>query len=123
MVKEVSVGRRLAALKDRSTLQLTTLGRKTGKRHAVTIWFLVDADVVYLVSMSMRRDWPRNLIKNGHAELKIDGSVFKGRANEVRDAKRREHVKQLLRAKYWAAWLGSWLGFGPDGAFAVTVEG
>jgi len=37
----------LTPLQNRSTLQLTTLGRKTGKRHTVTTWFLVVGGMVY----------------------------------------------------------------------------
>jgi len=33
---------RLAAIKDRGTLRITTRGRRTGKPHTVTIWFVVD---------------------------------------------------------------------------------
>lgn len=122
MRKESSLEWRLAAVQGRSTLQLTTRGRNTGKRHTVTTWFLIEGDTLYLVTMNMRRDWPRNIVKNGYAEVKIDGSVFKGQARQIRDSKRMERVKALLRQKYWAAWLGSWFGFGPDGAFAVTIE-
>jgi deazaflavin-dependent oxidoreductase (nitroreductase family) len=121
MAKEASVAYRLAAQKDRSTLQLTTLGRRTGKRHTVTIWFLVDGETLYLVTMKMRRDWPRNIVNNGSVEVKIDGRVFKGHAKQIRDSKRLEHVQKLLREKYWAAWLGSWFGLAPEGAFAVAV--
>jgi len=120
MRKEGSLAERLAALKDHSTLRLTTLGRKTGKRHTVTVWFLTDKETVYLVTMNLQRDWPRNIMKNGHVELDIGGSVFKGRAKQIPEAKRLAQVKTLLSQKYWAAWLGSWFGMGPDGAFAVT---
>ncbi len=122
MRKEHSLEYRLSVVKDRSTLQLTTRGRKTGKRHSVTTWFLVDGRTLYLVTMSLRRDWPRNIMKNGSAELRIDGTVLKGHARQIVDFKRMELVKKLLRQKYWAAWLGSWFGLGPDGAFAVTIE-
>jgi hypothetical protein len=71
--------------------------------------------------MKMRRDWPRNIVKNGSVELKIDGKVFSGHAKQIRDSKRLGHVKKLLREKYWVAWLGSWLGLAPEGAFAVTI--
>jgi len=114
---------RLTSLKDRSTLQVTTIGRKTGKRHTVTTWFLVEGDTVYLVTLRLKRDWPRNLIKNGQVELRIDGEVFKGRAKQITNAKRLEQVKALLNEKYWAAWFGSWCGMGPEGAFAVTFGG
>lgn len=121
MTKE-ALEQRLAALKGRSTLQLTTIGRKTGRRHTVTTWFLVDGKTVYLVTMRLQRDWPRNLIKNGQTELDIAGKVFKGRAKQILEAKRLLHVKALLSKKYWAAWFGAWFGMGPEGAFAVTID-
>ena len=121
MPKE-SLKQRLTPLKDRSTLRLTTLGRKTGKRHTVTTWFLVDGETVYLATLKMKRDWPRNVMKNGEVELDIAGEVLKGRAKQIVDAKRLGHVKTLLAKKYWAAWLGSWFGMGPEGAFAVTID-
>jgi hypothetical protein len=111
---------RLTSLKDRSTLRVTTIGRKTGKRHTVTTWFLVEHDTAYLVTLRLKRDWPRNLIKNGQVELRIDGEVFKGRAKQITNPKGLEHVKALLNRKYWVAWFGSWFGMGPEGAFAVT---
>ena len=46
----------LTPLKDRTTLPLTTTGRKTGKRHTVTVWFPVDGETVYLVTSQMKRD-------------------------------------------------------------------
>jgi hypothetical protein len=122
MRKEHSLEYRLTELKGRGTLRLTTRGRKTGKRHTVTTWFLVEGQTLYVVTMSMRRDWPRNIGKNGYAEVQIDGTVLKGHATQIRDAKRMERVNELLRQKYWVAWLGSWFGLGPDGAFAVTIE-
>jgi deazaflavin-dependent oxidoreductase (nitroreductase family) len=122
MAKE-SLKQRLAAVKDRSTLRLTTSGRKTSKQHTVTVWFLVDGETVYLATLKLKRDWPRNVMKNGHVELNVADEVLKGRARQITDAKRLEHVKALLAKKYWAAWLGSWFGMGPEGAFAVTIDG
>ena len=121
MPKE-SLKQRLAPLQDGSTLQLTTIGRKTGKRHTVTVWFLIDGDTVYLVTLKLKRDWPRNVIKNGKVELDIGGQVFKGHARQIINARRLEHVKALLAKKYWAAWLGAWFRTGPEGAFAVALE-
>ena len=104
MAKE-SLKQRLDAVKDRSTLRLTTIGRKTGKRHTVTVWFLVDGETVYLATLKLLRDWPRNVLKNGHVELNVADEVLKGRAKRITDAKRLAHVKTLLAKKYWAAWL------------------
>jgi hypothetical protein len=121
MAKE-SLRQRLTPLKDHGTLQLTTIARKTGKRHTVTVWFLVDGETAYLVTLKMKRDWPRNVMKNGKVELDVAGEVFKGHAKQIADPKRLERVKTLLAKKYWAAWLGSWFGMGPEGAFAVAIE-
>jgi len=122
MSKKPSLAERLEAVQERSTLRLTTHGRKTSKPHTVTIWFLVDGEAVYLVTMRLGRDWPRNLIKNGYAELAVGGASFTGHAKQIKDAKRLARVNQLLCQKYWAAWLGSWLGFGPEGAFMVSIR-
>ena len=122
MAKE-SLKQRLTSVTDRSTLRLTTIGRKTGKRHTVTVWFLVDGETVYLLTLKMKRHWPRNVLKNGHVELNVADEVLKGRAKRITDAKRLAHVKTLLAKKYWAAWLGSWFGMGPEGAFTVTIVG
>ena len=56
MAKE-SLKQRLTPFKDHSTLQLSSIGRKTGRRHTVTIWFLVDGETVYLATLKMKRDW------------------------------------------------------------------
>ncbi len=122
MRQKRSAAPRLAPVKDCSTLELTTIGRVSGKRHTVTVWFLVDGDRLYLVTLKMGRDWPRNLLKNGSVELQIGGRRLQGQARRITDPKRFEHVKRLLAQKYWAAWLGSWFGVGPEGAFAVTIE-
>ena len=122
MAKE-SVKQRLTPFKNRSTLQLTTIGRKTGKRHTVTTWFLVDGGMVYLVTSKMKRDWVRNVVKNGKVELDIAGEVFKGHGKQMIHSEQLERVRTLLAQKYWAAWVGSWFGLGPEGTFAVTIEG
>ncbi len=113
----------LRLLDSNGTLRLTTIGRRTGKRHTVTVWFLVDGDVVYLVTLKLKRDWPRNVIKNGAVELDIAGNIFKGYAQQITDAKQMDRAKALLSQKYWAAWLGSWFGAGPEGAFVVAIDG
>jgi deazaflavin-dependent oxidoreductase (nitroreductase family) len=119
---KASLEARLEPTRNRSTLQLTTIGRRTGKPHTVTVWFLVDGDTVYLVTLKLKRDWPRNVIKNGTVELNIAGNKFKGHATQIVAARRLAHVKTLLAKKYWAAWLASWFGLGPEGAFAVTLH-
>ena len=110
---------RLASIADRGTLRITTQGRKSGKPHTVTIWFLVDGTTVYLGTLDARRDWVRNAEKTPAVELDIDGLRLRGRASTITDPTLEAHVRDLLAKKYWMAWLGSWFGMGPARTFRV----
>src|SRR5882672_5980231 len=110
---------RLAVLKDRSTLRITTRGRRTGKPHTVPIWFVVDGATLYLGTLNAKRDWVRNLRKTPEVALEVDGLRLRGRASPVADPAVEARIRDLLAGKYWMAWIGSWLGQGPDATFRV----
>ena len=71
--------------------------------------------------MNLRRDWARNVLKDGSAKVASAGAVFVGRGKQINDRKQLARVSEQLQREYWMAWLGSWFGLGPDGAFAVTI--
>ena len=54
---------RLRRVADKQTTRLTHYGRKTGKPHEVTIWFVLDDDKLYLGSANVNRQLVRNLQK------------------------------------------------------------
>ena len=110
---------RLAAVKDRSTARITTRGRKTDRPHTVTIWFVVEGSTIYVATLNARRDWVRNLAKNPNVELEVDGINIRGRMHEITDGAIDAHVRTLLAAKYWAAWIGSFFGMGPEKTFRM----
>jgi len=108
---------RLAAVKDRGTLRITTRGRRTGKPHTVPIWFVVEDTTLYLATLNARRDWVRNVAKTPEVELDIGGLRLRGRATTVRDPALEAHIRNMLAGKYWMAWIGSWFGKGPERTF------
>ena len=110
---------RLAAVADGSTLRITTRGRRSGKPHTVTIWFLVEGMTVYLATLSTGRDWVRNVVKGPDVTLTVDGLHIRGRAARITDPRQDAHVRTLLARKYWMAWIGSWFGKGPAATFRV----
>jgi hypothetical protein len=110
---------RLAAVRDRGTLRITTRGRRTGTPHTVTIWFVVDGTTLYLATLDVRRDWVRNVGKTPEVSLDIGGLRLHGRVTTVTDPALEARVRKLLAEKYWMAWLGSWLGKGPARTFRV----
>ena len=55
-----------------SRLTISTIGRKTGRRHDVKTWFAVVKDRRLLIAIhDTRRDWVRNALKNPSVEVTI----------------------------------------------------
>jgi len=71
----------------------------------------------------MGRDWPRNVAANPDVVLEIGDLRLSGRAQQVSEESERARIASLIANKYWAARIGSWLGFGPQGVFEVRVTG
>jgi deazaflavin-dependent oxidoreductase (nitroreductase family) len=114
-----ALAHRLAAMDRRSTLRITTRGRRTGKPHTVTIWFVVDDATVYLSTLKARRDWVRNLTRTPDVTLEAGDMRFQGRARTVTDPIEDARIRSRLAAKYWVARIGSWLGIAPERTFRV----
>lgn len=69
--------RRVAA---RQTTGLTHYGRKTGKPHQVTIWFVLDGEKFHISTANVNRQWVRNVRKTPQIKLSIGGETFEGTA-------------------------------------------
>lgn len=115
----------------RQTVRLTHYGRKTGKPHVVTIWFVVSQETIYLSTANTGRQWVRNVQQTPRVELNIAGELFRGQARFLTDPAERKHVMRLAGKKYWpfmplfAVWrLFQVLGIARDrtGAFEVNLS-
>jgi deazaflavin-dependent oxidoreductase (nitroreductase family) len=114
----------LEALKERSTCRITTRGRKSGRPHTVTIWFVVgDGGAIHLGTLKLGRDWPKNVAANPAVVIEIDGLRLRGDARRLTDDASVRDVASRIARKYWAAWIGSWFGLKPEGVFEVTISG
>ncbi len=114
-----NLAKRLATVQDRSTLRITTRGRRSGKPHTVPIWFVTEGPTVYLGTLNARRDWVRNLTKTPEVDLEVGDLRLRGRGRVVADPAAEAHIRNLLARKYWMAWIGSWFGQGPDRTFRI----
>jgi hypothetical protein len=119
MADSAGLAAKLAAVGSRSTCRITTSGRKSGKPHTVTIWFLAEGTTIYLATLNAKRDWVRNLEKTPEIVLDLDGLRVRGRASTIAEPGVDAHVRDLLARKYWMAWFGSWFGKGPERTFRV----
>lgn len=87
-----------------STMKLTTTGRKTGKKHAVPIWFVVASpQSVYIQHVTAPAHWCKNLTKTPAVEMEFDGRSLSGRATVIADAARKKEILALFRRKYFMA--------------------
>lgn len=116
--------KKLAAAKQQSTCRLTTRGRRTGRPHTVTIWFAAaDGDRVYLATLRLGRDWPKNVLVNPEVTVAIGDLRLCGQVRMVTEEEPRTQIESLIAKKYWAAWIAGWLGFKPQGVFELQVSG
>jgi deazaflavin-dependent oxidoreductase (nitroreductase family) len=101
----------LARIKDRSTIDLTTTGRKSGKEHTRPIWFVVsEGRIVVQAGKDGKTDWYRNLLKTPTAVARQGDYLFRVRARPVTDPARAEAIHRLFLDKYTSAWLLSFVG-------------
>ena len=113
------LARRLAAVAGRSTLRITTRGRKSGKRHSVPIWFVVDRTRIVFGTLNIERDWVRNAKKTPEVELEVGDLQLRGRFSVVAETAPATEVRRLIGGKYWLARIASWLGFTSKEVYAV----
>jgi len=113
------LARRLAAVAGRSTLRITTRGRRSGKRHSVPIWFVVDGRRIVFGTLNAERDWVRNAKKTPEVELEVGDLQLRGRFSVVTGTAPAAEVRRLIAGKYWLARIASWLGFTSREVYAV----
>jgi deazaflavin-dependent oxidoreductase (nitroreductase family) len=114
----------LQRLDRESLVHLTVRGRKTGKPHAVKIWFAVGRDTIYVTSArGANADWVKNLRKNPDAIMRIGDTSLRGTACWRDDAGVRSEILPLFLRKYFLAKIFKWIGwYKQEFAFEITPE-
>jgi len=113
----------LEKVADQSTVELTTIGRKSGKPHTKPIWFVYDQGRLYLQSGGEgKTDWYLNLKKNPQMTLKIGTLTLKGKAKFIDDPQETERIHSLFSKKYLTARLAGAVGASIGHGRAVEVE-
>jgi deazaflavin-dependent oxidoreductase (nitroreductase family) len=70
----------------RSTLLLTTRGRKTGRQRTTPLNYVIEGDVTYVLSgMGSRSDWLRNLQSDPRVQVRVGRRRFEARAEMIAD--------------------------------------
>ena len=92
---------RLKRVAGKQTTTLTHFGRKTGKPHEITIWFVLDGDKLYIGTAKVNHQWVRNVQKTPQVKLLIGGESFSGTARFLSDHAEHERSMAAIRRKYW----------------------
>lgn len=115
-----------AGFEKQGTLRISTIGRRTGRKHDVSIWFAVNADGrLFVATRDKRRDWVRNVMKNLSVEVTISGVTRSMKVFPLKTDAERQYVSDLYAKKYISARIGRLLmpkGFAQQDAFELRPE-
>ncbi len=94
-------------LKDRlsryNELDLSVTGRKSGRIISQPVWFVFDADKLYLLPVrGSDTQWYKNVLKNPKIRIEARGADAELQAAPIRDATQVAAVVERFRAKYGA---------------------
>lgn len=110
-------------LADADVAYLVTIGRKSGRRHRVEIWFALESGVVYLLSGGGESaDWVRNLRKNRAVRIQIGTRSVPARARFPEGKDEDARARELLDAKYMGWRPGRSLSSWARGALPVAID-
>jgi hypothetical protein len=95
------------ALKDRlsrySEINISVIGRKSGRTISNPVWFALDEDKLYLLPVRASDTlWYKNVLKNPSIGIDARGAKAEVRGVLVTDAEQVSSVVEKFRAKYGA---------------------
>ena len=100
----------LTRIRESSTIDLTTVGRKTGKPHTRPVWFVVDDGKILVQAGKGKRDWYKNLLQKPTVTVRQGEYQFRTHARPITDPERTKRIHDLFLHKYTSAWLLSFVG-------------
>lgn len=102
---------------------ITVISGKTGKKSTVSVWFVEEAHIIYLIPMHGRKTkWYLSVLSNPHIQLEINRGIFFGEVKEIIEKKQVEKVIRLFKDKYGERVYRNFYGDQPDRALMVTIS-
>ncbi len=115
------------ALKRDRTIDITTIGRKSGQPRRIEIWFYRAGERFYLSGRPGPRAWHANLLANPEFTFHLKGSVradLLARATPVADpGKRRVILTSILKDLEMSRELEAWVAGSPLMEIEFMQEG
>ncbi|HEU4916742.1 MAG TPA: nitroreductase/quinone reductase family protein [Acidimicrobiia bacterium] len=90
-----------ADLDGHSVIDLTTVGRVSGRPHTIEIWFAQRLSTIYLLSGGGHRaDWVRNLMRTAQVGVRAGGWDYSGEGRIVTDPDEVRLARDAVHDKY-----------------------
>jgi len=85
-------------------INISVIGRKTGKTISNPVWFVFDQDTLYLLPVQgADTQWYKNVLKNPLIHIEARGAAAECKAVPITDAKQVSSVVEKFRQKYGAS--------------------
>lgn len=102
------------ALDRQRTVEITTIGRRSGRPRRIETWRYRAADRYWLTGSPGSRDWYANVLAHPGFTLHLDGLDLQVRGRPVTDADERARVfGEIVPGLGWAGSLESWIAGSP----------
>jgi deazaflavin-dependent oxidoreductase (nitroreductase family) len=84
-------------------INITVVGRKSGKTISIPVWFVLEGEKLYLLPVQgSETQWYKNVLQNPSIRIDARGVGAELRATPVTDAKAVKSVVEKFREKYGA---------------------
>ena len=102
------------ALRRQRTVEITTIGRRSGRPRRIETWRYRAAGRFWLTGSPGARDWYANVLAHPEFTLHVDGLDFRVRGRAVTDPGERARVfGEIVPTLSWANSLESWIAGSP----------
>jgi deazaflavin-dependent oxidoreductase (nitroreductase family) len=102
------------ALERQQTVEITTIGRRSGRPRRIETWRYLAAGRYWLTGSPGSRDWYANVVANPRFTLHLKDLDLAVRGRPVADPDERARVLgEIVPALDWADSLESWLAGSP----------
>ena len=92
------------ALGSTRELEITVIGRKSGRKISTPVWFVYEDDVLYLLPVKgSDSHWYKNVVHTPTMDLAARGKKVTVKPKRVTDSNEVKEVVEKFRAKYGAA--------------------
>ena len=91
------------ALKNTDEIEITVTGRKSGRRISNPVWFVQEAEKLYLLPVKgSDSDWYKNILKTPTMRLNVGGKEWTAEVTPVTDKVKVRDIVEKFRNKYGA---------------------